>query len=145
MRVLTRIGPEDFDPGRELAALAGAGAVASFIGHVRSDDGVAVLRLDYHPVMAAQALSALANLAGERWPLSGVTILHRVGALSVGDRIVFVAVASAHRTAALEACAFCIDRLKTDVPLWKCETLADGARRWVDPRDIDMARAARWE
>ena len=142
--IATRIGPADFDPGAELAAMSGAGAVASFIGHVRSDDGVAVLRLDYHPVMAPAALHSLAEAAAARWPLLAITIIHRVGELGVGQRIVMVAAASPHRAAALDACAYCIDRLKTDVPLWKCETLGSGEQRWVEPRRSDDARAADW-
>lgn len=135
---------DDFDPGAELAAMGAHGAVASFIGHVRSDDGVAELWLDHHPVMTGMALERLAAGAMQRWPLAAVTIVHRVGALAAGERIVLVAAASAHREAALAACAFLIDRLKTDVPLWKRETLADGSARWVEPREGDAARAEDW-
>jgi molybdopterin synthase catalytic subunit len=76
--------------------------------------------------------------------LCGLTLIHRVGALVPGDAIVFVATASAHRAAALEACAFLIDRLKTDAPFWKKEEFADGRKAWVDARDSDGAAAARW-
>lgn len=142
--IRTRVQQQDFDPGAELAALGAQGAVASFIGHVRSDDGVVELWLDHHPTMTAAALDRLAGEAMQRWPLAGVTILHRVGALAAGERIVLVAAASAHRAAALSACGFLIDRLKTDVPLWKRETLADGSARWVEPREGDSARAEGW-
>ena len=135
---------EDFDSGAELAAMGAHGAVASFIGHVRSDDGVEELWLDHHPAMTSAALERLADGAMRRWPLAAVTIIHRVGALAAGDRIVLVAAASAHREAALAACAYLIDRLKTDVPLWKRETLVDGSARWVEPRDGDAVRAEVW-
>jgi molybdopterin synthase catalytic subunit len=146
IRTLTKTGVQagDFDPGAELAAMGAHGAMASFIGHVRHDDGVTELWLDHHPAMTGAALEQLAEGATQRWPLAAVTIVHRVGALAAGERIVLVAAASAHREAALAACAFLIDRLKTDVPLWKRETLADGSTRWVEPRDGDAARAEGW-
>ena len=135
---------QDFDVGEELAMLGPHGAVASFIGHVRGDDGVTTLFLESHPTMTRRALEALAQSAMLRWPLAAVTIVHRIGALAAGERIVLVATASAHREAALAACAYLIDRLKTDVPLWKKEVLASGAARWVEPRDRDAERAAGW-
>ena len=135
---------EDIDVSDELAKLGPHGAVASFIGHVRRDDGVETLFLDHHPAMTANALKALAEDATARWTLAGVTLIHRVGALAAGERIVLVATASAHREAALASCAFLIDRLKTDVPLWKKEMLADGEARWVEPRAGDAVRAEGW-
>jgi molybdopterin synthase catalytic subunit len=143
---MIRVGVQtgDFDPGAELAALGPHGAVASFIGHVRADDGVTTLFLEHHPAMTQAALESLAETARQRWPLAATTLIHRVGALAAGERIVFVAAASPHRAAALEACAFLIDRLKTDVPLWKKEMLADGSQRWVEPRDGDAERAEGW-
>ena len=142
--IRTAVQTDDFDPGAELAALGPHGAVASFIGHVRPDDGVETLFLEHHPAMTQTALEALAASAMQRWPLAAVTLIHRVGALVAGDRIVLVATASPHRAAALDSCAFLIDRLKTDVPLWKKEALADGSQRWVEPRDGDAARAEGW-
>lgn len=141
------VGEADFDPAAELAALEalGVGAVASFTGLVRSDDGVSALVLEHYPGMTEDALAALADAALARWRLQGVTLVHRVGALRPGDRIVFVGTASAHRAAALEACAYLIDRLKTDAPFWKRETLSDGQSRWVDARDSDDAAAGRWD
>jgi molybdopterin synthase catalytic subunit len=138
------VSETDFDAGAELAVLGAHGAIASFIGHVRADDGVVTLFLESHPTMTQAALEALAERATERWPLAAVTIVHRIGALAAGERIVLVATASAHREAALAACAYLIDRLKTDVPLWKKEVLASGAARWVEPRDRDAERAAGW-
>ena len=135
---------DDLDPGAELAALGPHGAVASFIGHVRADDGVETLFLEHHPAMTQAALEALVAGAMQRWPLAAVTLIHRVGALAEGDRIVLVATASPHRAAALDACAYLIDRLKTDVPLWKKEVLAGGEERWVEHREGDSARSEGW-
>ena len=138
------LGTAPFDVGAELAALGPSGAVASFVGHVRADDGVVELFLEHHPVMTRAALQHLADVAAARWPLDAVRLIHRVGRLVAGDPIVLVAVAARHRTAALEACAFLIDRLKTDAPLWKRETLSDGSARWVEQRETDVDQAMRW-
>jgi molybdopterin synthase catalytic subunit len=135
----------DFDPGDEIAVLGAAGAVASFIGHVRGDGELLDMTLEHYPGMTERALSTLADLAMGRWPLSAVTLIHRVGALGPGERIVFVGTASAHRAAALEACAFLIDRLKTDAPFWKKERFSDGRNDWVTARETDDEAAARWD
>ncbi len=127
-----------------LAEVAGAGAVATFTGLVRADDGVGTLELEHWPGRTAAALERVAETARDRWRCSAVTIVHRVGAMAPGERIVFVAAAAAHRAAALDACAYCIDRLKTDAPFWKRET-RDGVATWVDARAGDEAAAARWE
>ena len=137
---------EAIDAGAELRAtqVAGAGGIASFSGLVRADDGVEVLELEHYPGVTEAALRQLADEATSRWPLLGVRIVHRVGAMVPGDTVVFVGTAAQHRTPALEACAYLIDRLKTDAPFWKRETRADGAR-WVEPRDSDLDAAARWD
>ncbi|HMT44850.1 MAG TPA: molybdenum cofactor biosynthesis protein MoaE [Chakrabartia sp.] len=142
---MIRVQTDDFDPGAEIVALeaGGAGAVASFTGLVRTDDGVTALTLDHYPGMTERALEALAAEARARWPLSALTLIHRVGRLESGARIVFVGTASAHRAAALEACAFLIDRLKTDAPFWKREHLA-GEDRWVEAKGSDDAAAEKW-
>ncbi len=142
--IRTVVSSADFDVGAELAMLGPHGAIASFVGHVRADDGVETLFLESLPAMTQTALEALAANAKARWPLAAVTIVHRIGALAAGERIVLVATASAHREAALAACAFLIDRLKTDVPLWKKEMLAGGVARWVEPRAGDTERAEGW-
>jgi molybdopterin synthase catalytic subunit len=142
--IRTAVQSGDFDPGAELAALGPHGAVASFIGHVRADDGVETLFLEHHPAMTQAALETLAAGAMRRWPLAAVTLIHRTGALAANARIVLVATASPHRSAALDACAYLIDRLKTDVPLWKKELLAGGEQRWVEHREADAARAEGW-
>ena len=143
-----------FDEGAELVALRaeGVGGIASFTGivrggteqNMRGDDGLKALHLDHYPSMTEAALQALAETAVARWKLSGATLIHRVGTLYPNDPIVFVGTASAHRAAALEACAFLIDRLKTDAPFWKKESFADGREGWVEARATDEAAAEKW-
>lgn len=137
---------EPIDPAGEMAAIeaGGAGAVATFTGLVRADDGVGTLELEHYPGATETALRTLAEGAMERWSLLSATIVHRVGVMRPGERIVFVGVSATHRGAALEACAFLIDRLKTDAPFWKRETRGADAR-WVEPRGNDDVAAARWE
>ena len=131
--------------GVEVAALEerGAGAVATFTGVVRGDDGVTALALEHYPGMTESALIALAEVAMQRWSLLGVTMVHRVGVMVPGDRIVFIGTAAEHRREALEACAYLIDRLKTDAPFWKRETRGEAAR-WVEARESDADVAERW-
>ena len=133
------------DAGVEFAAIAatGAGGIATFAGLVRADDGVATLELEHYPGATEAALAMLAAQAVERWGLIDARITHRVGVMVPGDIVVFVGTAAPHRAAALEACAFLIDRLKTDAPFWKKETRGGNAI-WVEPRGSDDAAAARW-
>lgn len=140
------VSPDPIDVAAELARLEtdGAGAVATFTGLVRGDDGVETLELEHYPGATERALEQLARGACARWPLAAATIVHRVGAMTPGERIVFVGTVSAHRAAALEACAYLIDRLKTDAPFWKRETVG-GAARWVEARAGDATAATRWE
>ena len=140
------VSPDPIDVAAELARLEtdGAGAVATFTGLVRGDDGVETLELEHYPGATERALEQLARSACARWPLAAATIVHRVGAMTPGERIVFVGTASAHRAAALEACAYLIDRPKTDAPFWKRETVG-GAARWVEARAGDATAATRWE
>ena len=137
------VSPAPIDVAAELPGLEASGAVATFVGLVRADDGVATLELEHYPGATEAALERLAREAAARWSLDAATIVHRVGPMTPGERIVFVGTAAPHRAAALEACAYLIDRLKTDAPFWKKETLA-GAARWVEPRDSDDAAAERW-
>lgn len=145
-----RVQHDDFDLGAEVAALRagdpGVGAVASFIGTVRDvSDGtrVSTMELEHYPGMTEKALEKIETAARERWPLLGVTIVHRVGLLQPLDQIVLVAVSSAHRGAAFAACEFIMDYLKSEAPFWKKEATPEGAR-WVDARVADDAALRRW-
>jgi len=136
----------DFDVGAELAALSAgdddAGAVASFVGLVRGSE-VAAMTLEHYPGMTEKALAAIVDEARGRWPLRAVRVIHRIGRLAPGERIVLVAVSSRHRQAAFAACEFIMDYLKTQAPFWKREETPAGSR-WVDARDSDDAAARRW-
>lgn len=145
--IAIRVTPEPFDAGAEIAALSidGAGGVGSFVGVVRGDGGLTALTLEHYPGMTEAALQTLAEDAVARWSLLSVIIHHRVGRLEPGEQIVFVGTASAHRHAALDACAYLIDRLKTDAPFWKRESFADGREHWVESRSADNMAAARWD
>lgn len=136
-----------FDSAAALAPLAalGGGAVASFTGIARDDDGVTAIELEHYPAMTKASLDALVNQAVARWSLLGCVLIHRVGMVVVGEAIVLVGTASNHRAEALEACAFLIDRLKTDALFWKKEHRADGTAYWVDAKASDDARANKWE
>lgn len=142
-----RIQSEDFDPGAEIAALtttAGdVGAIASFIGLVRADDRMQAMTLDHYPGFAEREIATHVAEARTRWPLLGVRVVHRVGRLTPGERIVFVGVASTHRGAAFAAAEFLMDYLKTRAPFWKLEERLDGSI-WVEARESDEYRAKRW-
>ena len=143
-----RVQEAPFDLGAESAALSQGrtdiGGLASFVGLCRADDGLAALVLEHYPGMTERALAKIAAEAWARWPLTGCTVIHRVGRLVPGAPIVLVLTASAHRAAALESCAFLIDWLKTSAPFWKREEFADGRERWVEAKASDDAAAARW-
>lgn len=137
----------DFDPGREIAALndnmGTIGAIASFIGLVRGDGDMSAMTLDHYPGMSEREIERHVAEAKSRWPILGVRIVHRVGRLEPGERIVLVAVASSHRQAAFEACEFLMDYLKTRAPFWKLEERA-GSATWVDARSEDDEAVKRW-
>lgn len=143
IRIAVQAEPIDLAVEFALVEASGAGGVATFSGHVRADNGVAVLELEHYPGVTEAALQAMTEAATARWSLLAASIVHRVGPMRPGERIVLVATAAAHRAAALEACAFLIDRLKTDAPFWKRETRG-GEARWVEARAGDEAAAARW-
>src|ERR1700731_1807074 len=146
MKPTIRIQSEDFDVARELGSLSGAGvgAVASFVGIVRGDDGLVAMTLEHYPAMTEREIARHAEEGASRWPLSGVTIVHRVGRLLPGARIVRVATASPHRAAAFEACQFLVDYLKVRAPFWKQEERA-GAKSWVEAKTSDDHAAGRWK
>ncbi len=143
-----RVQEAPFDLATEVAALTGgrgdAGGLASFLGVCRGDGGLAAMTLEHYPGMTERAIARIAEEAEARWPLLGVTVVHRVGRLVPGEPIVLVLTASGHRAAALDSCAFLIDWLKTRATFWKREEFADGTSRWVEAKESDDAAAARW-
>ena len=148
--VTIRLQAGDFDVATETAALTRGrtdiGAVVSFIGICRSGEGadaIAALTLEHYPGMAEEEIGRHANEALARWPLTGLTIVHRFGRIEPGENIMMVLTASAHRQAAFEAAAFLMDYLKTAAPFWKSEERVSGAS-WVEARSEDDAAAARW-
>lgn len=144
-----RVQESAFDMAAEQAALSAGrtdvGGIASFVGLCRADEGLAALVLEHYPGMTERALAGIAAEAEARWPLTGCTVVHRVGRIRPGEPIVLVLTASVHRAAALEACAFLIDWLKTGAPFWKREEFPDGREHWVEAKDSDDAAAARWQ
>lgn len=138
----------DFDSGRELERLqtTAAGAVASFVGTVRStpDEPVVALELEHYAGMAERTIAEIVDEARRRWQIAGVRVIHRVGRLAAGERIVFVGVAAPHRGDAFAACEFIMDYLKSRAPLWKKAVTATGAA-WLESRERDGAAAARWK
>ena len=146
-----RVQTEDFDVGREVESLTqgrtDVGGLASFVGLVRAtNEGHAIqgMTLEHYPGMTEKALDDICAQAHARWDLIDSLVIHRVGPLAPGDRIVLVAVASAHRGEAFEACEFIMDYLKTRAPFWKKEDTPQGGR-WVDARESDDVAAGRWK
>lgn len=122
------------------------GAVVTFLGQMRDineGDRVSSMTLEHYPGMTEKALEAIVAEADQRWDLMGIRVIHRVGELKPLDPIVLVAVASAHRGEAFQACEFVIDYLKTRAPFWKKENTPDGVR-WVDARHGDSKAGERW-
>ncbi len=148
--VTIRIQEADFDIAQEIAALtkgrSDTGAVVTFTGICRGAEGgetIAALTLEHYPGMAEAEIARHAETAASRWPLTGLTVVHRVGRIGPGENIVLVVTSSAHRHAAFEAAEFLMDYLKAHAPFWKREEGASGTG-WVDAREHDDAAAARW-
>lgn len=142
-----RIQHEDFDIGAEADLLAGVsndvGAVVTFTGFVRGDAGLTALTLEHYPGMTQREIESHVREAEQRWPLTGVTIIHRIGRLEPGARIVLVATSSSHRQAAFAAAEFLMDYLKTGAPFWKEEERGD-SKTWVAAKDSDEDAVRRW-
>ena len=120
------------------------GAIASFTGFVRGEDGaVDALSLSHYPGMTEAEIDRIIKQASERWSITACHVTHRVGDMRPGDAIVFVAAASAHRRDAFEAVDFLMDYLKSEAPFWKKEIGADGAK-WIEPKKQDKRDIARW-
>lgn len=144
------IQEDDFDAGELIAGLRQAsgcvGAVVSMVGLVRDTHGaepVSALTLEHYPGMTERALASICEQAKARWAILDVTAVHRVGHLRPSDAIVFVGVASEHRAQAFAACAFVMDQLKTNIPIWKKEQRAHTAL-WLEAQGADLEAQARW-
>ena len=145
-----RVQTEDFDLSKEIANLRmqapKVGAVVTFLGTVRDlneGEHVAEMELEHYPGMTEKSLEAIVAQAKARWDIFDAMVIHRVGPLKPLDQIVLVAVTSAHRGEAFDACEFIIDYLKTDAPFWKKEQTPSGAR-WVDARVTDDEAMRKW-
>jgi molybdopterin synthase catalytic subunit len=145
---VVRIQAQDFDVAAEIARLtqgrADIGAVVTFSGLCRDEQGtLSALELEHYPGMAEAEIARIAAEAVQRWPLQGLTAIHRHGKIAPGENIVLVVTASAHRQAAFAAAEFLMDYLKASAPFWKREERPDGSG-WVDARSHDEDAAARW-
>ena len=145
-----RIQARDFDVAAEIARMTAGGtdvgAVVTFSGICRDEKGTLVaLELEHYPGMAEAEIARIAGQAIERWPLSGLTAIHRYGRIRPGENIVLVVAASKHRGAAFAAAEFLMDYLKSRAPFWKKEHRADGSEGgWVDAKESDDQALARW-
>jgi molybdopterin synthase catalytic subunit len=145
-----RVQREVFDLGEESRRLtegrAEVGAVVAFTGYCRDEgETLAALELEHYPGMAEEEIARIAREACARWPLLGLTVIHRAGKIAPGEPIVLVLAASEHRQAAFEAASFLMDFLKTRAPFWKKEHRADGSQGdWVEAKEKDDSAAGRW-
>ncbi|OYR08912.1 molybdenum cofactor biosynthesis protein MoaE [Brucella grignonensis] len=141
----------DFDIAEEIRKLGEGrndiGAIVSFTGLCRDEGGkLSALELEHYPGMAEAEIRRIAHDAIERWPLSGVSIIHRFGLIKPGENIVLVVTASAHRQAAFEAASFLMDFMKTGAPFWKREHLIEGRTGdWVESKAEDEQSRERWQ
>jgi molybdopterin synthase catalytic subunit len=147
---IVRVQAEDFDIVAETDRLtrgrSDVGAVVTFTGLCRDEGGrLSALELEHYPGMAEAEIARICRLAAERWPVTGLTAIHRFGKIAPGGNIVLVLAASPHRQAAFDAAGFVMDFLKTSAPFWKKEHFVDGsAGDWVSAKDADDAARARW-
>src|SRR5579883_3327768 len=148
--MVVRLQREDFDAAAEAAAITRGrtdiGAVVTFAGICRDHEagqGVSALTLEHYPGMAEAEIARHVEEARARWPLLGVTVIHRYGRIEPGEAIVLVATASIHRQPAFAAASFLMDYLKTRAPFWKKVETAAGTA-WVEATAADEAAAARW-
>jgi len=146
---MIRLVAEPFEPGGLLTAFcagrAETGAVTSFIGLARAEQGLALaLELEAYAGFTDTAIAAFAEAAKVRFGLQDYAIVHRTGRIAPGEAIVFVATAAGHRRAAFEACDFLMDYLKSRAPFWKKEH-GPGGGRWIEPTAQDRTDAQRWD
>ncbi|MFM0549526.1 molybdenum cofactor biosynthesis protein MoaE [Paraburkholderia sediminicola] len=145
-----RVQHEPIDLQWELAPIMrnpDVGAIVNFLGVVRDRgdvDDVIALELEHYPGMTEQSLAGIVEEAAARWRLDAVKIVHRIGRVALGDAVVLVVVAAAHRAQAFEACEFLMDILKAHAPFWKKEVRRDGTAIWVKARTSDERSMLRW-
>ena len=146
--VIVSVEPLDVEKHKDLLTANNhdVGGVCVFEGLVRefSGEGSDSLTLEHYPVMTEKALEAIRQKAAQRWDLHGLSILHRVGRMEPGEKIVAVIACSRHRQNAFEACAYAMDYLKTEAPFWKLEDDGQGKADWIDARESDHAARDRW-
>jgi len=155
MTTTVRLQREAFDAAAEAAKLARGrtdiGALVTFTGICRGDENgepIAALTLEHYPGMAEAEIARHVEEARARWPLLGVTVIHRHGRIMPGEDIVLVMTASSHREAAFAAASFLMDYLKTRAPFWKQVEKRSGkaaVKTWVDAKATDDAAAERWD
>jgi molybdopterin synthase catalytic subunit len=145
-----RLQREPFDAAAEASKLTlgrtDIGAVVTFTGICRGAEAgepIASLTLEHYPDMAQAEIERHVHEAKQRWPLLGVTVIHRYGRITPGEDIVMVVTASSHRQAAFASAEFLMDYLKTRAPFWKQVEKADGTA-WVDAKATDDTAADRW-
>ena len=150
MTATIRLQREAFDTGAEVAMMTRGrtdiGAVVTFTGICRADEkgeAIAALTLEHYPDMAEAEIARHVDEARARWPLVGVTVVHRHGRIAPGEDIVLVITASSHRQAAFAAAEFLMDYLKTRAPFWKQVETVSG-KIWVEAKSADDAAAERW-
>jgi molybdopterin synthase catalytic subunit len=150
MQTIVRLQREEFDAAAEAAALTRGrtdiGALVTFTGICRgaeSGEPIVALNLEHYPGMAEAEIVRHVEEATTRWPLLGVTVIHRFGRIAPGENIVLVITASSHREAAFAAAEFLMDYLKTRAPFWK-QVEGKSGKTWVEAKDTDDAAAARW-
>ncbi|MBV8962550.1 MAG: molybdenum cofactor biosynthesis protein MoaE [Hyphomicrobiales bacterium] len=148
--MVVRVQSQAFEIGAEIAALtrgrSDVGAVVTFTGLCRDEGGrLAALEIEHYPGMAEEEIGRVVAEAQSRWPLQGVTVVHRHGRIAAGEEIVLVVTLSAHRRAAFEAAEFLMDYLKTSAPFWKKTLrLCEGSGEWVEAKTSDTVDAKRW-
>ncbi len=142
---------EDFDQSAEIHAMTSGnkdiGAVATFSGLCRSEgESLNALELEHYPGMAEAEIERSAKEACTRWPIDGLTVIHRYGVIQPGEQIVLVIATSRHRDAAFDGARYVMDFLKSNAPFWKKEHRVDGKPAgWVDAKESDEQAKNRWQ
>jgi len=151
VKPIVRVQAEDFDSTAEIRNLTSGrtdiGAVATFTGLCRSEgESLNALELEHYPGMAEAEILSAAEDACARWPIDGMTVVHRYGVIKPSEQIVFVVATSRHRDAAFDGARYVMDFLKTNAPFWKKEHHVDGSEGgWVDAKESDETAKERWK